>query len=510
MLFTRLIKQHSILTTLYKESISYLSPTNLNGWWNFGSLALLCLVVQVATGIFLTMHYIPHESMAFWSVEHIMRDVNSGWLIRYVHANGASFFFMVVYFHLFRGLYFGSYTYPRQEVWNIGVVILLIMILTAFLGYVLPWGQMSFWAATVITSLVSTVPVVGVDIVYWLWGGFSVSTVTLNRFLSLHYLLPFVLIFLVLLHLVFLHEAGSGNPLGIDNKFFGNQYIDAQRLHPFYTIKDLHGVLLYSAFFLFFVCFAPNFFGHPDNYIPANPDQTPAHIVPEWYFLPFYAILRSVPNKLLGVVLLLLAIIVLLVFPTLVNKTINVRSNTFKPLSQFAFWLFVVNCLVLGWVGGKSIEYPYTEIGFLSTVFYFGYFIVILPFLHVWETYGLGFYLPKSPKNSLFARRYVRSSGSFLTALGLKRSQAYAVHMSFFRLYYWYIRFWPSTFGRVFMILLVEAIGFCLTGYAIKRRMHRSQTFEFCMYSIIKKHTLLLPKWLAKLIWKIYFFFPIP
>lgn len=510
MLFTRFIKQRSLFTTLYKESISYLSPTNLNGWWNFGSLALLCLVIQVATGIFLTMHYIPHEIMAFGSVEHIMRDVNNGWLIRYVHANGASCFFMVVYFHLFRGLYFSSYTYPRQEVWNVGVVILLIMILTAFLGYVLPWGQMSFWAATVITSLVSTVPVVGVDIVYWLWGGFSVSTVTLNRFLSLHYLLPFILIFLVLLHLIFLHEAGSGNPLGIDNKFLGNQYIDAQRFHPFYTIKDLHGVLLYAIFFLFFVCFAPNFFGHPDNYIPANPDQTPAHIVPEWYFLPFYAILRSVPNKLLGVILLLLAIIVLLVFPVLVNKSIAVRSNTFKPLSQFFFWLFVVNCLVLGWVGGKSIEYPYTEIGFIATLFYFGYFVVVLPFLRVWEAFSLNLVFRKSKKSPLFLRRYVRRTGSFLVSLGFRARQAYAIYMFFFRFYYWFIRFWPSTFGRVFMILLVEFIGLVLTGYAIKRRMHRSCIFEIRMYAINVKHTLLLPKWLHKLIWKIYFFFPIP
>lgn len=386
MLNLRLKHSYKLFKGLYQESISYLSPINLNGWWNFGSLALLCLVVQIITGIFLAMHYVPHESLAFDSVEHIMRDVEYGWFLRYTHANGASFFFLVVYLHMFRGLYFGSYLFPRQSVWNVGVVILLIMILTAFLGYVLPWGQMSFWAATVITSLVSTIPLVGSDVVYWLWGGFSVSTATLNRFFSLHYLLPFILVILVFLHLALLHEAGSGNPTGIDNKFLEKNYVDAQRFHPFYTIKDLHGIILYFCIFLFFVFFAPNFFSHPDNYIPANPDQTPTHIVPEWYFLPFYAILRSVPNKLAGVALLLLSLLVLLVFPFFLEGKI-VRSLSFRPISRLVFWLFFLNCLILGWAGGKPIEYPYYSVGIFSTLFYFFYFLIILPFLHKIEAF---------------------------------------------------------------------------------------------------------------------------
>jgi ubiquinol-cytochrome c reductase cytochrome b/c1 subunit len=376
----RFIKQFRIVNTLYKESISYLSPINLSGWWNFGSLALFCLVIQIVTGIFLAMHYVPSELLAFNSVEHVMREVKYGWFLRYVHANGASFFFMVVYAHVFRGLYYGSYLLPRRAVWNIGVIILLIMILTAFLGYVLPWGQMSFWAATVITSLMSTIPVIGTELVHWLWGGFSVTTFTLNRFFSLHYLLPFVLALLVFLHLALLHEAGSGNPLGADNKASAG-YIDGQRFHPHYTIKDLHGIVLYLIFYLFFVFFAPNFFGHPDNYIPANPDQTPAHIVPEWYFLPFYAILRSVPNKLLGVILLVAAIVIMLLFPFFIKNS-ALRSTTFRPVFKFFFWVFLVNCFILGWIGGKPIEYPYYTIGVFATLFYFFYFILLVPFIH--------------------------------------------------------------------------------------------------------------------------------
>jgi len=377
----RFIKQFRIVNTLYKESISYLSPINLSGWWNFGSLALFCLVIQIITGVFLAMHYVPSELLAFNSVEHIMREVKYGWFLRYVHANGASCFFMVVYAHIFRGLYYGSYLLPRRAVWNVGVIILLIMILTAFLGYVLPWGQMSFWAATVITSLMSTIPIIGTELVHWLWGGFSVTTFTLNRFFSLHYLLPFVLALLVFLHLALLHEAGSGNPLGADNKTSAG-YIDGQRFHPHYTIKDLHGIVLYLVFYLFFVFFAPNFFGHPDNYIPANPDQTPAHIVPEWYFLPFYAILRSVPNKLLGVVLLVAAIVIMLLFPFFIKNS-AIRSTTFRPVFKFFFWVFLVNCFVLGWIGGKPIEYPYYTIGVFATLFYFFYFISLVPFIHL-------------------------------------------------------------------------------------------------------------------------------
>jgi ubiquinol-cytochrome c reductase cytochrome b/c1 subunit len=381
-LSVRFIKTFKILNGLYKESISYLSPLNLNGWWNFGSLALFCLVIQLITGILLAMHFIPTELFAFNSVEHVMREINYGWFLRYLHANGASFFFLVVYVHVFRGLYYGSYLSPRRSIWNIGVVILLIMILTAFLGYVLPWGQMSFWAATVITSLLSTIPAVGTELVHWLWGGFSVTTFTLNRFFSLHYLLPFILIALVFFHLALLHEVGSGNPLGVDLKDAKNStLLDGQRFHPYYTIKDLHGILLYLFFYLFFVFFAPNYFGHPDNYIPANPDQTPAHIVPEWYFLPFYAILRSVPNKLFGVILLVLAVIVLIIFPFLVNEA-ALRATSFRPIFKFSFWFFLINCFILGWIGGKPIEYPYYVIGVISTIIYFIYFIVLIPCMH--------------------------------------------------------------------------------------------------------------------------------
>jgi len=377
----RFIKNFRLFTTLYKEGISYLSPLNLNGWWNFGSLALFCLVVQIITGILLAMHFISTDVFAFNSVEHVMRELNYGWFLRYLHANGASFFFMVVYFHVFRGLYYGSYIAPRRAVWNIGAIILLIMILTAFLGYVLPWGQMSFWAATVITSLLSTIPLIGTELVHWLWGGFSVTTFTLNRFFSLHYLLPFILVFLVFLHLALLHEAGSGNPLGVELKTENNVYTDGLRFHPHYTIKDLHGIVLYSFFFLFFVFFAPNYFGHPDNYIPANPDQTPSHIVPEWYFLPFYAILRSVPNKLLGVILLVLAILVLIIFPFLINDA-ALRATSFRPIFKIFFWVFLINCFILGWIGGKPIEYPYYTIGVLSTLLYFLYLLVLIPCMH--------------------------------------------------------------------------------------------------------------------------------
>jgi len=377
----RFIKNFKLLNGLYKESISYLSPLNLNGWWNFGSLALFCLVIQFVTGILLAMHFISTELFAFNSVEHVMREIKFGWFLRYLHANGASFFFLVVYVHVFRGLYYGSYLSPRRAVWNIGVIILLIMILTAFLGYVLPWGQMSFWAATVITSLLSTIPIIGTELVHWLWGGFSVTTFTLNRFFSLHYLLPFVLLALVFIHLALLHEVGSGNPLGVEVKNIKSVLLDGQRFHPFYTIKDLHGILLYLFFYLFFVFFAPNYFGHPDNYIPANPDQTPAHIVPEWYFLPFYAILRSVPNKLLGVILLVLAIIVLIIFPFLVNEA-ALRATSFRPIFKISFWFFLMNCFILGWIGGKPIEYPYYTIGVVSTLIYFVYFVILIPCMH--------------------------------------------------------------------------------------------------------------------------------
>jgi quinol-cytochrome oxidoreductase complex cytochrome b subunit len=356
----------------------YPSPKNLTYWWNFGSLAGLVLVVQIVTGIVLAMHYTPHTSMAFDSVEHIMRDVNYGWLIRYMHANGASMFFIVVYIHIFRGLYYGSYKAPRELLWWFGIIIFLLMMATAFMGYVLPWGQMSFWGATVITNLFSAVPVVGDAIVTWLWGGFSVDNPTLNRFFSLHFLLPFVIVGAVIVHIWALHVHKSNNPLGIDIK--GPQ--DTIPFHPYYTVKDALGVAVFGIFFALFLFFMPNALGHPDNYIPANPLVTPPHIVPEWYFLPFYAILRAIPDKLLGVIAMFASILILFVLPWL--DTSRVRSATFRPVYKLMFWAFLVDCLVLGYVGGNPPEGVFITVGRLATAFYFLFFLV-LPFVGWFE-----------------------------------------------------------------------------------------------------------------------------
>lgn len=333
------------------------TPRNLNYWWNFGSLAGLCLVVQLITGIVLAMHYTPHADMAFASVEHIMRDVNYGWLIRYIHANGASMFFIVVFIHIFRGLYYGSYKAPRELLWMLGVTILLLMMATAFMGYVLPWGQMSFWGATVITNLFSAIPVVGDTIVTLLWGGFSVDNPTLARFFSLHYLLPFVITGTVILHIWALNMPGSNNPAGIDVK----SDADTIPFHPYYTIKDLFGIAVFLAFFAAFVFFMPNSLGHPDNYIPADPLATPSHIVPEWYFLPFYAILRAVPDKLLGVLAMFGSIAVLFVLPWL--DTSKVRSATFRPLYKKFYWVFIVVCIGLGWCGQADTDMALISFG---------------------------------------------------------------------------------------------------------------------------------------------------
>ena len=366
-----------LVNTLHHSGVTYPVPINLSYWWNFGVLALICLVVQLITGIFLAMHYVPNAELAFSSVEHIMRDINNGWFIRYMHANGASMFFLVVYVHLFRGLYYGSYSYPRQLVWCTGVIILLIMILTAFMGYVLPWGQMSFWAATVITNLVSAVPYIGIDILNWLWGGYAVDNVTLNRFFSFHYLFPFILTGLVCVHIVYLHENGSNNKLGV---IFA---ADKVPFTPYFTIKDIFGIVIFFILFSYFIFFDPVYLGHPDNFIPANPLVTPAHIVPEWYFLPFYAILRSVPNKLFGVLLLLGSILVLLIFPFLIKT--NISTGLLRPLYQKFFWLFFFDSILLGWIGGKAIEEPFYTLGQLFTIFYFIYFLVILPLLALLE-----------------------------------------------------------------------------------------------------------------------------
>jgi len=364
---------------------SYPAPRNLNYWWNFGSLAGLCLVIQILTGVFLAMHYTPHTSLAFTSVEHIMRDVNYGWLMRYIHAVGASMFFVVVYVHIFRGLYYGSYKSPREILWWLGIVILLLMMATAFMGYVLPWGQMSFWGATVITNLFSAIPGVGEHIVTWLWGGYSVDNPTLNRFFALHYLLPFAIVGVVVLHIWALHQHGSNNPLGIDVK--GPQ--DTVPFNPYYTIKDMFGIAVFLILYSYLVFFKPNLLGHPDNYIPANPMVTPSHIVPEWYFLPFYAILRAVPDigipgyfvlinaKLAGVLCMFGAILLLFFLPWLDSS--KVRSARFRPLYKWAFWGLVIDCIILGWVGGNPPEGAFIWYGRIATFYYFFHFLILVP-----------------------------------------------------------------------------------------------------------------------------------
>jgi ubiquinol-cytochrome c reductase cytochrome b/c1 subunit len=360
-----------IFTMMKHSAVDYPTPKNLNYWWNFGSLAGLMLVVMIATGLFLAMSYTDNSAMAFTSVERIMRDVNWGWLLRYLHANGASFFFIVVYIHIFRGLYYGSYKAPRELLWWLGLVIYLLMMATGFLGYVLPWGQMSFWGATVITNLFSAIPLVGESIVTWLWGGFSVDNPTLNRFFALHFLLPFVIVGVVVLHVWALHAVKSNNPLGIDIK--GPQ--DTIPFHPYYTIKDLFGVGVFLLFYLGVVFYAPNLFGEPDNYIPANPMVTPPHIVPEWYYLPFYAILRSIPDKLGGVACMFGAILIFFFMPWIDSS--KVRSAKFRPIYRQVFWIFVVDCVVLGYVGAHPPEGAMIIIGRVSTFAYFAFFPLV-------------------------------------------------------------------------------------------------------------------------------------
>jgi ubiquinol-cytochrome c reductase cytochrome b subunit len=369
--------KNDLLSFIDSHIIDYPTPINLNYMWSFGSTAGICLVIQIITGIFLAMHYTPHIVYAFSSVEHIMRDVNNGWLIRYLHANGASMFFIVVYCHIFRGLYFGSYMYPRGRLWASGVAIFFIMMATGFMGYVLPWGQMSFWGATVITNLFSAIPFIGGSIVEWLWGGFSVDNATLNRFFSLHYLMPFLIAGLVIIHLSLLHSDGSNNPLGL------NKSIDTVPFYPYFYVKDLLAFLILILFFSFFLFFAPNVLGHSDNYIPANPLVTPPHIVPEWYFLPFYAILRSIPDKLGGVAAMIGAILVLGLLP--VFNFSEVRSSKFRPIFSVFYWLFTVNFLILGWIGQKPVESPYIEIGMGATIFYFLFLLILLPLIGILE-----------------------------------------------------------------------------------------------------------------------------
>ncbi|SDR34166.1 cytochrome b/b6 [Pseudovibrio sp. Tun.PSC04-5.I4] len=368
-----------VISLMRGSFVDFPTPKNLNYWWTFGGIAFFVLAVQLVTGIVLAMHYTPNDTMAFLSVEHIMRDVNYGWLLRYMHANGASMFFIAVYIHMFRGMYYGSYKEPREISWILGVLIFLCMMATAFMGYVLPWGQMSLWGATVITNLFTAIPFVGDSITTWLWGGFSVGNPTLNRFFSLHYLLPFVLIGIVILHIWAFHTTGNNNPTGVDPK----TEKDTIPFHPYYTMKDLLAIVVFTIFFAWFVFYLPNYMGHPDNYILANPLVTPAHIVPEWYFLPFYAILRAIPDKLGGVVAMFGAIAVLFVLPWL--DTSKVRSATFRPVFKVFFWLFVFYSVMLGWLGAMPAEGGYVIASRVFTALYFIHFLVILPVLGLIE-----------------------------------------------------------------------------------------------------------------------------
>ena len=364
-----------IITMIQKEYGVFPTPRNFNYFWNFGALAMVNLVIMILTGIFLAMHYQPNAALAFDSVQHIMRDVNYGWLIRYVHQNGASMFFIVVYIHIFRGLYYGSYKAPRELLWILGVVILILMMATAFMGYVLPWGQMSYWGATVITNLFSAFPGIGKYIVTLLWGGFSVDQPTLNRFFALHYLMPFILVGVIFLHVAALHITGSNNPLGIDPK--GTQ--DTLPFHPYYTAKDSVGIGVYLIVFSALVFFFPNDLGDANNFIEANPLQTPADIVPEWYFLPYYAILRSVPNKLLGVCMMFASLLVLFILPWL--DTSRVRSARFRPIYRWLIFVWVASFIVLGICGAHKPEGIYVVLSRLATLYYFAHFLVILPIL---------------------------------------------------------------------------------------------------------------------------------
>src|SRR3984885_10430158 len=360
-----------IRSLVYSSFIVYPTPRNLNYWWTFGGILAFMLGVQIITGIVLAMHYTPHVDFAFNSVEQIMRDVNYGWLLRYVHSNGASMFFIAAYVHMFRGMYYGSYKEPREVLWILGVILLLLMIMTGFMGYVLPWGQMSFWAATVITNLFSAIPIVGESIVSWLWGGFAVGEPTLQRFFSLHYLLPFVIAGVVVLHIWALHVAGQNNPAGVEPQ----TEKDTVPFTPYATIKDGFGMVCFMIFYAWFVFYIPNYLGDPDNYITANPGVTPAHIVPEWYYLPFYAILRSIPNKLMGVIALFSSILLLAFLPWL--DTSRVKSATYRPLYKQFFWIFVAVCIGLGWLGSEPAEGGYVPASRLITEGYFLHFILV-------------------------------------------------------------------------------------------------------------------------------------
>nr|AJY60057.1 cytochrome b [Ichthyophis nguyenorum]AJY60058.1 cytochrome b [Ichthyophis nguyenorum] len=374
-------KTHPILKIINNSFIDLPSPSNISSLWNFGSLLGICLISQIITGLFLAMHYTADTTSAFSSVAHICRDVNYGWLMRNIHANGASMFFICIYLHIGRGVYYGSYLF--KETWNIGIILLLLVMATAFVGYVLPWGQMSFWGATVITNLLSAIPYIGNMLVQWIWGGFSVDKATLTRFFSFHFILPFLIIGMSILHLIFLHETGSNNPTGL------NSNIDKIPFHPYFSYKDLLGFMIMLSLLSTMTLFSPNLLGDPENFTPANPLMTPPHIKPEWYFLFAYAILRSIPNKLGGVLALLFSILILFTFPML--HTSKQRAMTFRPITQTLFWLTTANVIILTWIGGQPVEEPFIMIGQISSIIYFMLFTTLIPLAGMAENKALNY-----------------------------------------------------------------------------------------------------------------------